>query len=86
MNDLQIADQRNAGDVSALKTELALLKVRLDDLQKKQNAGEIKAQNQDVDIKRIRDRMELVEKKLAGSVRITVRKDPAGNVSLEKGK
>jgi hypothetical protein len=86
LNDLQIADQRNAGDVAALKTELALLKVRLDDLQKKQTAGEIKAQNQDVDILRIRDRMELVEKKLAGSVRITVRKDPAGNVSLEKGK
>jgi hypothetical protein len=86
LNDLQVADQRNAGDVAALKTELALLKTRLDDLQKKQAAGEIKAQNQDVDIKRIRDRMELVEKKLAGSVRITVRKDPAGNVSLEKGK
>lgn len=86
LNDLEIADQRNAGAVSSLRGEVDLLKPRLDDLEKKLRGTEIRMQDQDLTIKRIDDRVVLVEKKLSGTVKINVRRDTTGNYSLEKGK
>lgn len=69
LNELQIADQRNAGDIDALRRELTILKSRIDQLEGQSRSGDIRSKDLEVEIQRVANELEIVEKRVTATER-----------------
>lgn len=69
LNELEIADQRNASEAQALRNELTILKSRIDQLEGKANSGDIKSKDLAIEIQRVSNELEFVEKRVAAAER-----------------
>ncbi len=94
LNELQIADQRNANDISIVKRDLELLKSNLTQIEIKLRAVDVRDGDQDVEITRLKseissieNRVQLTEQRLSGKLSLSVKLDKNGKaIGLEERK